>query len=186
MKKYGLRVLVGLIAFAIGISFVIWNLNELEICPITPINTEQTEISSPTYPTTPKGKIEVRFVKYGRVENRATLIFELINHNTKSASYWSERGKSNWTYIKFNGKEKEVFLCGTGMREFELEAGNSFTIEVLADNFFHEYLDKKGKIQFGYGFELKKDKFEKFWSEPITISEEMKQDIIKNAPEHLK
>lgn len=186
MKKYGFRVLVGLIAFTIGVNAAIWKLSQRIACDFVSIQNEQKEIYNPTYHTNPNGKIEVKFNGYKKSENRLTLIFELINHNTKPANYWSEHEKSNWTYIKFNGKEKEVRLCGTGIKKFELESGKSFTVEILPDNFFHEYLNKDGKIQFGYGFELKKDKVEKFWSEPITISEEMKQDFIQNAPEFLK
>lgn len=186
MKKYGLRVLIGLIAFTIGVNAVIWQISRSVKYEFISKKDQQIEISNPTYPTSPNGKIEVRFNGYGKHENCITLIFEIINHNSKSAKYWSSQEKSNWTYIKFNEKEKEVWLCGTGMRKFELEAGKSFTTEILPDNFFHEYLNKEGKIQFGYGFELKKDKFEKFWSEPMTISEDVREDFNQNAPESLK
>jgi hypothetical protein len=72
------------------------------------------------------------------------------------------------------------------MKEFNLLPGESFTTEVIADIFLYEYLNKKAVIQIGYGFNLKKNNFEKFWSEPLQITESVKDEIIRNAPHWLK
>ncbi len=143
------------------------------------------------YDTSPDGKIEVKLRSFGKLENRPTLIFEIINRNSNAAKYWSQAERSNFSYVKFNGKEKKVNLCGTGMREFELAAGESFTLEVLADSFLYEYLNKKGSIQIGYMFNLKGNfrsefGYETFWSEPFVISDSLRDEIIKNAPEWVR
>lgn len=195
MKKYGLRILVGLIAFAIGIgSVIITEIGQYNSSPIivktVNLQDEQLADLQATYPTSPDGKIEIRFRGFGRIENRPIFIFEIINHNTKPATYLGTEETSIYgMFEKFNGKE-----IGTGgavyalreIDEFVLKSGESFTEEFFADITTFEFLNKKGSFGFGYSFKIDGNREKQFWSEPITISEEMKKDIIKNAPQFLK
>ncbi len=187
MKKYGFRLLIGLITFGIGLVFV-WTFlmkNYLSCEPVD-LQNQPPVYQTTKFSTSPNGKIEIRFNGYGRIENRPTLIFEVVNLNTKPAKYWSFEEKKIWAEVKFNGTEKQEFRCGTGMKEFVLNSGESFTFEIFADGQIFEFLNKNGSFEFGHSFRFDEKDWQQFWSEPITISDELKKDIIKNAPEFLK
>lgn len=189
MKKYGLRVLVGLVAFGIGLSAVIWKLSQPIACDFVPTEKEQTEISSPTYPTSPEGKIELRFIGFGRIENRPTLKFEIINLSSLPINYFEFGERTSKILVRFNGKEVDRFWNG-GMdcgQENILNSGESLKKEFFADLEIFKVSNKKGKYEFGY--KVYSNDFKErllIWSEPIKISEELKKEIIKNAPEFLK
>ena len=145
MKKYGLRVLVGLIAFAIGLFGVWFLVSERKFHIQFNENLAlDSETQTEKYLTNPNGKVEIRFVGYGKSENRPTFKFEIINHNSSPAKYWSFSEKEVWTFVKFNGKQREEWRCGTGSREFTLNSGESFEIEILADLQTYEFLKKDG------------------------------------------
>jgi hypothetical protein len=126
MKKYVLRILVALFAFLSGVVSVYFvalsNVNvNLSECKMVELNQPDKIV----YPTDSKGKIEVRFKNYGRIKKQPTLIFEIINHNTEPVKYSSQTEGYNSPYVKFNNREEEIWLCGTGMKEFEIKPGNS-------------------------------------------------------------
>lgn len=184
MKKFGLKLLVGLITFAIGvvISWITLTVNlTYKDCELS-----QTPIQNVITPTKPKGKIEIRFKGYGRTENRSILIFEITNYNSKSAKYWSFSEKTISPFVKFNGKKREELRCGTGLKEFKLQSGESFTTEIMADVYTRDFLKKQGNFQFGYYFRIGEEEYKEFWSDPIMISDEWKKEIIENAPRFLK
>jgi hypothetical protein len=190
MKKHGLRVLVGLIAFVIGVSaVVIWFLSQPDVCPVILKETEQTEISNPTYSTSPNGKIEIRFNGFGKLENRPTLKFEVINLSNFPVKYIEYGEKTPRTLVRFNGKEVDRFWSG-GIdcgQDNTLNSGESLKKEFFADLEIFKVLNKKGNYEFGY--KVYSNDFENriiIWSEPIKISEELKKEIIKNTPEFLK
>ncbi|HMS41159.1 MAG TPA: hypothetical protein PKE69_13090 [Pyrinomonadaceae bacterium] len=184
MKKYGLKLLVGLITFAIGL--VISWLNLTVNITYKDCELSQTPIQKVIIPTNGNGKIEIRFKGYGRIENRPTLIFEITNYNSKSAKYWSFSEKTISPFVKFNGKKREELRCGTGLKEFKLQSGKSFTTEIMADIYTREFLKKQGKFQFGYYFSFEEQESKEFWSDPIMISDEWEKDIIENTPSFLK
>lgn len=187
MKKYGLRVLVGLIAFVIGLIGFWFLVTERKFHIQFHDNvTLDSETQIVKHSTNPNGKVEIRFVGYGKSENRPTLKFEIINHNSSPAKYWSFSEKAVWTFVKFKGKQREEWRCGTGSREFILNSGESFEIEVLADLQTYEFLKKDGFFEFGYYFKTDAKDAKMFWSEPIKLSDELREEIIKNAPAFLK
>ena len=140
MKKYGLKILVGLITFAIGV--VISWINPTGTITYKNCELSQTPIQNVITPTNRNGKIEIRFKGYGRTENRPTLIFEITNYNLKSAKYWSFSERTISPFVKFNGKKREELRCGTGLKEFNLQSGESFTTEIMADVYTREFLKK--------------------------------------------
>lgn len=175
MKKYGLRILVGLIAFGIGLSAVIWEVSQTNYCK------EQNEFSSPTYTTSPNGKIEVSFIGFGNKKNRPTLKFKVINNTPFVINNFTTGSK------RFNGKEIENVW--NGLCRFPagatVNSGDFFVEEFFADKQIYEFMRKKGKFEFEFTFSI--DNYQgEIWSEPIMISEEMKQDFIQNAPNFLK
>lgn len=187
MKKYGFRILVGLIAFAVSISAVILEMTQTKVGAFVPKETEQTEISNATFPTNPIGRIEVGFVGYGRIKNRPTIIFEIINHSPNPVYYSGSEEKQNDVSVKFNGKEYGLPSCILrAKKEFSLESGESFKKELFADVVTFENLRKKGSFEFGFSFYFSKNSEFETWSKPIIISEKLKKEIIKNYPESLK
>lgn len=182
MKKYGLRVLVGLIAFAIGVSAVIWQLRQRIECDFIPSEIKQAEILPTTYPTNSNGKIEVHFIGYSRKENRPTLKFLIFNNSAGFVKYRAfEKGAIPIT-IKF---KKEIvkrlpgLICGID-DEFSINPKEKIISEEFADLLMFDSLKEKGDFEFGFTF-YNSDL--EGWSKSITISDKIKKDIIKSAPE---
>jgi hypothetical protein len=188
MKKLGFRFIIGLITFTIGSSFVCSNWNEsIQYCGITYYN-QKVKTEPYKYSASENGKIEIRFIGYGKIENRLTAKFQIINHNSHPISY-SAYGNSAEIPIdvRFNGKEDNRMRCGTGLVSFELLSGESFEKEIILDNFTYEYLHKEGSYEFGSYFRLRNEsEAKRHWSEPIVFSKDMKKEMIKNLPEFLK
>jgi hypothetical protein len=189
MKKYGIRLIVGLITFTIGLGFVWsdWTKN-VKFCEPVRKENQLTESQQNKFSTSEAGKIEVRFKGYGKIENQPAIKFEVINHNLKSAKY-SAYANNTLTFVnvKFNGKEDVRYHCGTGLKEFELNSGESIETEVVLDYLVYDFLDNNGKFEFGYYFRLSKDKEAKnYWSESITISDGMKKEILESSSRLLK
>jgi hypothetical protein len=184
MKKYGFRFIVGLITFTIGLSFVWsnWTKN-VKFCELVTKENQLTESQQNKFSTSENGKIEIRFIGYGKIENQPTIKFEVINHNLKSAKY-SAYANNTLTFlsVKFNGKEDERYHCGTGLKEFELNSGESFETEEVLDYLVYDFLDINGKFEFGHYFRLSNDKEAKtYWSESIIISDRMKKEILESS-----
>jgi hypothetical protein len=110
MKRNGCRISIFLLTYAVGISFV-WLIDLINFRKATDLLKPKLSNAAKTvYETSSKGKIKVKFKGFGKIENRPTLNFEIINYNSRPAKYWSQYEKTNWSYVKFNGKEKEVFF----------------------------------------------------------------------------
>jgi hypothetical protein len=181
MKKYLLRTLAALVTFLGGIVSV--NFIALSNVMVNLPDRQMSGLNQPdktVYPTDSKGKIEVRFKNYGRIKKQPTLIFEIINHNTEPVKYSSQIEGYTFPYVKFNDREEEILLCGTGMKEFEIKAGNSLTVEFIAAHFLYRYLDKKGEFQIGFYLKKGQKQYKKIWSEKFSASAEIKRDIIVN------
>jgi hypothetical protein len=188
MKKYGFRFIVGLITFTIGLSFVWsnWTKN-VKFCELVTKENQLTESQQNKFSTSENGKIEIRFIGYGEIENQPTIKFEVINHYLMSVEYSSYAIDDIFLDFKFNGKDQSVPRCGTGLMNFELGSGESIKAEMILKNFIYDYLKKNGRFEFGYYFRLNGDiEWKQYWSESIIISDEMKKEIIKNAPFCLK
>ena len=181
MKKYGLRVLVGLIAFAIGVSAVIALMFSERNLTCKRGDLENVEILQSKIQTSPNGKVEIRFIGYGNIENRPTLKLEISNHTSDSVKYWADKKNNPSIYVKFNGKlvNKIPGMICYFTSEFTLRKNESMVTEIFADLLTFKFLKEKGDFEFGFD-----NSFESgVWSEPINISEKMKKEIIKNAPD---
>ena len=85
MRKYGLRVLVGLLAFGIGISAVIvWFLYQPE-CECVHYRDEKTLILNSDLAKS--GKIEFVFKRFTQDDNNKRAEFVLINGTDKDVFY---------------------------------------------------------------------------------------------------
>jgi hypothetical protein len=186
MKKYVFRFTVALITFAIGFTSAGLMQNSLSSNEVSEKRPEQIQDLKLLYPTTLNGKIEVRFKEYGSIENRLTLKFEIINFKTQPVKYWSQIENVLHPFVKFRGKEKEEWLCGTGAKEFEIKPGESLTVEFMADNVFYEYLEKKGNLQVGFNLKVDGNEYKKIWSDEFQLPEEVKKQIIANYPDWIK
>jgi hypothetical protein len=190
MKKHGLRVLVGLIAFGLGVfSFwlIVLNSRLVERC--------ERENNPEVLIINPSGNVEINFIGFGSIEKRPTLKFEIKNNFSFPVNYRAgEEGKPE-IFLKIDEKEidKITGLICVYERDFTLKENEFLKLEVFADELFFRHLKEKGKIKFGFRHhpftdsEYTPSNFanydRKIWSEPITISEKMKKDIIKNAPD---
>ncbi|HEX8733680.1 MAG TPA: hypothetical protein VF721_00020 [Pyrinomonadaceae bacterium] len=181
MKKYFPRTLVTLFTFLSGVVFVNFAaLFYVNIDLLKSNTVEQNQSAITTYPTDSKGKIEVRFKKYGQIDKQPTLVFEIINHSAEPFKYWSQFEGYAPPFVKFNNQEKEILHCGTGAKEFEIKPGNSLTVEFIAAHFLFKYLDKKGQFQIGFFLKKGGNQYKKIWSEKFSLSDEIKREIIIN------
>lgn len=195
MKKYGLRILVGLLAFGMGCALsLIWELNQNNVCHYVAQDNSKPEFSDLNY-SNPNGKIEVRFIGFGRIEKRPTLKFEIKNNFLFPVKYRAgEEGKPD-ILLKFNGKEidKVTGLICIYERDFTLGEKESLKLEVIADKLIYKQLKEKGQFEFGFAYHLFNNSEQniynfanydrKVWTEPIVISEELKKKILKNFPD---
>jgi hypothetical protein len=186
MKKYVFRFTVALITFAVGFISAGYLQNSLTTKEASDKSQEHIQGLKLLYPTSSKGKIEVRFKEYGQIENRPTLKFEIINFKTQPVKYWNQFENYLHPFVKFRGQEKEEWLCGTGAKEFEIKAGESLTVEFMADNIFYEYLEKKGNLQVGFNLKVDEKEYKKIWSDEFQFPEEVKKQIIANYPDWIK
>ena len=194
MNKYGLRVLIGLIAFTIGFgSSLIWELNQNNVCYLKAQDNSKSEFSELNY-SKPNGNIEVRFIGFGKIKKRPTLKFEIKNNFSFPVNYRAgEEGKPE-ILLKFNGKEidKVTGLICIYERDFALGEKESLKLEVFADELIFKQLKEKGQFEFGFAYHLfnnsEQDVYmlgnydQKVWTEPIDISEEVKNKILRNVP----
>lgn len=175
MKKFGLRVLVGLLAFGVGVGFV-WflqfsnkNLIDCEINNIAPL-------------TKPKNDIEVTFKKFVETENVVSVDFRIVNNSKQPAFFrglFDYKELVSWTTpkTKVNGKEINKWSCSNGLIQYYLRPGQSktFRYDNLSDHW------KKGKdIQIGFNFKTGgKEEFQTFWSENLPITDSIASKLIK-------
>lgn len=190
MKKYGLRVLVGLIAFALGV-FAFW----LIVSNSRFVECLELEDNSEIVPVNQSGKVEIKFIEFGKVDKRPTLKFEIKNNFSFPVNYGAgEEGKPE-ILLKFNGKEidKVTGLICIYERDFTLGEKGSLKWEVFADELISKQLKEKGQFEFGFGYHLFNNSEQnilnfrhydrKVWTEPIAISEEVRKNILKNVPD---
>lgn len=199
MKKYGLRVFVGLIAFSIGFgSSLIWEFNQtiVEGRYIAQDNSKP-EFSDFNY-LNPNGKVEILFIGFGQIGKRPTLKFKISNNFSFPIYYRAEEEGKPEIFLKINGKEivKRTGLFEIYEPDFILKENESLMLEVFADELFFRQLKEKGIFQFGFRYHLFNNSEyttynfgnydREIWTEPVTISEKTKKDVYRNAPDLLK
>lgn len=190
MRKYGLRILVGLIAFAIGV-FGFW----LTVSNVRFVEHLEREDNSEIVTVNQSGKVEIKFIGFGKINKRPTLKFEITNNFSFPVNYRAgEEGKPE-IFLKIEGKEIEKItgLICVYEQDFALKENKPLDLEVFADELFFRQLKEKGQFEFGFSYHPFKDSEytvygfsntdRKVWSEPITISNKLKKDVLKNAPD---
>lgn len=181
MKKYGLRILVGLLAFGMGCALsLIWEFNQNNACHYVAQDNSKPEFSDLNY-SNPNGKIEVRFIGIGQNHNRPTLRFKITNNTPFVIENFRTGSK------RFQGKDIQEFWTGACAlpRPKTLKPIESVVEEFSFSKKMYKLLNKKGKFEFGFYLTIDNHDVE-ILSDPIIISEELKLDIIQNAPEFLK
>lgn len=75
--------------------------------------------------------------------------------------------------------EKEVFMCGTGLSNYHIHAGDSLKIRVFSDR-FTSYIDKESKLKMGFDYYNNSHKSDKiYWSQEFEIPQSIKKKIRK-------
>lgn len=193
MKKYGLRILVGLIAFVIGLVGV-WLLISDATFNIYCNKTLSfnSEIQTKQISKKLDGKVIVRFIRFAQTENGNFVEFDIEN-NTDETIYYSDyepqdesKGISPLFDIKVNGKGLALGWCGTGLALFPIKSGESKVFQVPARVI--SYHLKRGKdIQIGFSFSKGSERsFQKYWSEKLPISGEIEKLLLKEKDEFEK
>lgn len=198
MKIYGLRVLVGLIAFGLGLSAVIvWFFSESY--PISEKgNLENVELAEKSKELEVVanhkkfGQIEIRFLDFIQNENGIAAKFKVEN-NTKETIYYSdyesqEQGADIFPLFesKVNGVKIDKGWCGTGLTSFPIKSYETKIFQVPSRAFINEW--KKGKkIQIGFSFSKGSEKdYRTIWSENLPISDEIETLLSKEKEEFEK
>jgi hypothetical protein len=188
MKKYGLRVLVGLIAFAIGVSAVILNVNQPEFCPIVTKENEQTEPPLFSDQTKPKLKIKVYFKEFKKTKDGIFAVVKVKNNSVFSTNYKVLEGiESPNPHFMFNEvvKEKSGLICGySNISSRQLNSSKSVEFKIFV-NYFEEYFDNNGSLKIGYLFYTNGEK-QIYWSEDIQIPDWVKDELRKEKLENAK
>lgn len=189
MKPNLFRILVGVIAFFVGIiSAFIVPIKTVDNDLPCQFRNKQVETSQNVSPTIPQEKIEIRFIGFGKIEKRPTLRFKGIN-NTAFPVKRRAIVENGEIPVKFNGNELNGVWTGLCIypQETVLNPKESFDIEVLADIRLFKVINQEGDFEFGCDFYMGESSLKiRIWSEPITISKKMRKEIIKNAPDFSK
>lgn len=175
MRKYLFRILVGLMAFGVGIGFV-WCLQFSNKNQIT------CEINEIIPVTKPKSDIEVTFKKFVETEDVLSVDFMIVNNSKQPAFFWGlydykESVAFTQPKTKVNGKEINQWSCSNGLIQYYLRPGQSKTFRY--DNLSYHW--KKGKdIQIGFNFKTDgKEEFQTFWSGILPITDSIASKLIK-------
>lgn len=180
MKKYGLRILVGLIAFAIGVSAVIW---------IFQLRTEKNYISPIKLQNDyPNSSVTIKYNGFKEKENRfISAEFEVTNNSLMTMYYRSRREESHeHDKVSVNGKEGTwIGYCGNvamQMKEFPIEPSETKTFEIS----FYRFRDfsaneKNQNVKVGYDFKFGEfENYKTFWSENFQLPKKIKEEIMKH------
>lgn len=179
MKKYLLRILVGLFAFGIGLNltWLSYSIASFEIsCANFCVISNLKRVSG----ITQNGKVEIKFIGFEKKENYAVAKFEILNNSPNSIHYWTlESDKSPSVRIMFNNEidEPHVYCGMTRFDSNHLHSGESIVLEVHQNSFW-SYYENEGEIKVGYSFKTDKEKEPQlYWSDKVTIPNWVKKNI---------
>ncbi|HRH43545.1 MAG TPA: hypothetical protein PKY82_18090 [Pyrinomonadaceae bacterium] len=193
MKNLGLRVLVGLVAFGLGVIGVWLLVSEVKFnsyCNQTMSHTR--EIPGSLISTKQNGKIEIHFKSFNQIDNEVFAEF-FAENNTKEMLYYSgyeteENSTDIFTpfSIKVDGKEMDKGWCGTGLITYPIKVGEVKLFKIPAMAFISEW--KKGKkLQLGFNFSKSSTRnYQTIWSENLPISGETENFFIQRKEEYEK
>ena len=184
MKKYLFRILVGLLAFGIGI-IATWFLysrasyelscNKFCISPKLKKATQQT----------PNGKVEVHFKEFKQTEKGLVVSLKVINNSPDSIYYTLvDSDTSPDERIKFNDEiDLPVSYCGmSSFKSKHLHSGESILFEAFALK-LEPFIEKSGQLNIGYSFKKDEEESKIYWSESIPIPNWVKGEIRKEILE---
>jgi hypothetical protein len=177
MKKYGLRVLVGLFAFAIGANA------EFYLLQISPEAAAVPEIRLET--TYSNAFVTVKFAGLKEVGNRfGGVKFEITNNSPMTMYYRSRQIEQHEiNIVSLNGHEGvRIGYCEhvvRQMKEYSIEPNQSRTFEI--DSFrFRNYSGTDKNQTAKVGFDLRFGEFnnyETFWSEDFELPKSVQNDL---------
>ena len=181
MKKYGLRISLLVLGFAIGIGFVrLTNLSNY-----IPVNTNfngDSAVVNGQY-----AEIGIKFKEFVQTENGLVADFEITNYSRDSYIY-SANGKAEGLEavysqpdLMINGIKVEEWKCGTGYSDYDLKSGETKMFRYYL--FWLGYIWKKGlSAQVGFNFRKRSfivKEYQTYWSENLPITEVIYKKLLE-------
>lgn len=172
MKSFFVKITLFLSCFAIGAGLV-WGLRfSRGHAAGAAVKVETTKVSKIR-----NGKgLEVKFKQIVETQNGLAVEFEITNFENESYFY-SSYNEENGTdplfalhQLKINGREENMRWCGTGLREFELESGESIIFRVYNLSFNWQ---KNKSIEYGFYFrrDAPAEQSRLYWSEKLPVDD---------------
>lgn len=186
MKRFGLRVLVGLMAFGIGLNFT-WFLYSIASFEINCGNFCLFPKIKKTLHFNQNEEVEIHFKEFKKTEKGVVAVLEVINNSPDSIHYTLvDSDTSPDEQIKFNKEiDAPMMYCGnSSFNSKHLHSGESVLFEAFALK-LEPFIEKSGELNIGYSF--KKDKEEEsqiYWSKNIQIPDWAKTEIRKESLEY--
>lgn len=180
MKKIFFRIIVSLITFTLGVT-IAWffysiTLQEVAKAVFTELEEPEPPIAKKPVPTSPKGEVEISVKQFVQTEAGLALEVEITNYNSRPAVYYSYSKDKMFTGVKYNDKIDVLYICLSGAENFELQAGESLTVQIK-DQRFYTHLNEDGDFQIGFGFKFGEKDYKDFWSSKFRIPDEAKERL---------
>lgn len=179
MKKYGLRILVGLIAFGTGLGAVGWMFK---------LSKEKSYSSTVKVQNNyPNSFVTIKYKGFKEQENRLISAEFEVTNNSPMTMYYRSRHKESHEHNQVSVNDKEgirLGYCGNvamQMKEFPIEPSETKTFEIG----FYRFRDfsvkeKNQNVKVGYDFKFGEfDNYKTFWSEDFQLPKIVKEEIMK-------
>jgi hypothetical protein len=119
--------------------------------------------AEPRYLVTEDGTIEV--VASTASSSKTGLVeFTVINHSPRPAIYSSYDGTNMLASVKYNGKDQHLGYCGTGLKQYVLESGESISFDIISSVFERFSEPRTGKYQGGFWLLFEGKEGQTYWS----------------------
>lgn len=189
MKKYLVRIVVGLLTFSIGI-FTVWLwFSEVVLnnyCKLTP--TSGSKVTNEAVLKELTGKVEVRFNGFISTKDEHYAEF-IVENNTKDSLFYKSYGLNEnesvgfpLYEVKVDRKKFDQMWCGTGLMTYEIKSGESKHFRVSVWGFTYR-LKRLENVQIGFNLSNSTDKdAQTFWSQSFAIPDKIRKDILKKTP----
>jgi hypothetical protein len=181
MKKYGLRIFVGLIAFLIGVnSSIAWTFSDREtVCERGKIEnveillekSKELEFVSNRKKT---GKVEIYFNGFNKATYAIYGEIEIVNNSSHTIYFIGDSEYTIFPQVELNRIKgiKEAHCGGTVFNEFPFHSGEVIRAKIPLSKMGYITLQKRNEFRVGYYFREEREKESKiFWSEKNHLPE---------------
>ncbi|MCB1023085.1 MAG: hypothetical protein KDB79_01760 [Acidobacteria bacterium] len=176
MKKLLLRISLIFITFTVGLALV----RGFELLPWAFPDIFETPRIAKLKKANQGLKVLVLFNGFSTEKDRTVVNLEIVNISGGPVKYWSDEEKGDvFHLVKFNGEELSEFLCGTGLKEYQLSPNDSILIKQYAAYMFRNNFETPGVYQVSFSLGIGEEGYKKFWSPEFRIPGPIKDQIRK-------